>query len=311
MGIVLKKALTLFIIGILAASCGSGGAAIDGGTDGDGDDGGSHQSYTTLECLLTLDCARVQVAAHRGFHLDHPENSLASLRAAAEIGAELVEVDVRHTSDDILVLMHDSDVDRTTDGNGDVDQLTWEQIQGLRLDGGDPEDPEDSRIPLFSQALALADELGLMLYVDKKTDRLDLVLSAVQAGDYYHVALVRDSLYDVTQMLAQDDQILVMPAVGSLVEYAAARDAISSLKIVEISGMPDAEYIAEIHADGIKVQQDIMISDFLALVGDYTGWKDYIEAGVNVPQTDYPHLLIPALEEYEETGVFPETGPGI
>ena len=51
------------------------------------------------ECLADPLCTQPLVAAHRGYHVALPENSLAALRAAAELGADLVEVDVRHTAD--------------------------------------------------------------------------------------------------------------------------------------------------------------------------------------------------------------------
>ncbi|MEI6808753.1 MAG: glycerophosphodiester phosphodiesterase family protein, partial [bacterium] len=130
------------------------------------------------------------VAAHRGYHDNVPENSVASIRAAAQLGADFSEIDVRHTQDGILVLMHDSTVSRTTDGAGEVASMTYAQIQTLTLNGGIPSDPETSRVPTFAQALAAARESRIMLYVDVKTSRDDLVQAAVQAGPYYDVALL-------------------------------------------------------------------------------------------------------------------------
>ncbi|MBW1809254.1 MAG: glycerophosphodiester phosphodiesterase family protein [Deltaproteobacteria bacterium] len=291
---------------VLACSGNSGTS--DGGPDADGSGG---QRLSPIECLLALDCPQVMVAAHRGLHIQHPENSISAIRASAAIDVDFVEVDVRHTSDQQLILMHDSDLDRTTDGSGDVDQMTWAQIQELNLTGGDPQDPEDSKVPLFSQALQLADQLGIMLYVDQKTSRSDLVLAAIQEGEYYQVALVRDSLSEVAQMLAQDDKLLVMPAVESLAEFQTAQETLATLVIVELGVvMPDPDFNTAVHAAGVKVQQDVMAAgDLLALLGDYSGWKDFVDAEVDLMQTDYGHLLVPAIREYEETGIFPEEGP--
>ncbi len=303
-----RNILFIVTLAALAVACGSGGGGNDGGLDGDG---GQQQTLSAYECLVAPDCPRLMVAAHRGYHLEHPENSLTAIRTAAEVGADFSELDVRHTEDEVLVLMHDSDVDRTTDGSGKVDTMTWAQIQTLLLDDSDPDDPDDSRVPLFSDALALAKSLDIMLYVDQKTDRTDLVLAAIQAGSYQQVALVRDDLGKIAPMFAADDSLLVMPPIESQDELQATLAELPTLKIVEIgSPAPEPDLTAAIHAAGLKAQQDVLaLGDILSLVGDYTEWGEFVSAGVDLLQTDYPNLLIPAIKEYEETGIFPDKAP--
>lgn len=75
--------------------------------------------------------ARVGPIAHRG---GKPENTLAAIRSAKAHGASGVEVDVRFTKDGHPVLIHDSTVDRTSDGSGYVHEMTLEEIG--RLDFG-------------------------------------------------------------------------------------------------------------------------------------------------------------------------------
>ena len=264
-----------------------------------------------LECLLAPDCDRVLVAAHRGYHLTHPENSLACLRAGAEIGVDFVEVDVRHTADEVLVLMHDDTVDRTTTGEGPVDEHTWAELQALDLLKSDPEVPESQKIPRFSEALALARELGVMLYIDQKTNRYDLVLAEIQAGTFYDVALVRDSLGTIEKMAPLDDQLLVMPAVDFELMLDGALLAVTDLLIVELSyGEAMPEFNAYAHSLGVKVQQDVMAAgDLPAMMGVYTGWKSFLEGGVDLVQTDMPHILVPLVDEWSKTGEFPDEGP--
>jgi glycerophosphoryl diester phosphodiesterase len=75
------------------------------------------------------------VVAHRGASATHPENTLEAFDAAMSSGAEVVEFDVRMTSDGHPVVMHDELVDRTTDGQGLVRSLTLDQVRRLRIDG--------------------------------------------------------------------------------------------------------------------------------------------------------------------------------
>ena len=64
------------------------------------------------------------VIAHRGASGLAPENTLAAFRLAAALGAEGVEMDVQLTADGQAVVIHDSYVNRTTDGKGSVASLT-------------------------------------------------------------------------------------------------------------------------------------------------------------------------------------------
>ena len=264
-------------------------------------------------CLIDPACSQVMVAAHRGFHLELPQNSIAALRAAAEIGADFVEVDVRHTSDEVLILMHNGSVDATTNGTGQVDELTWAEISELFLTAGDPEIAETMDVPLFEEALTLAQELGIMLYVDEKTARFDLVAQVIQDGDFYDVALIRDGLDTIVQLAALDSELLLMPAIEDAAMLDSALEMLPDLRIVELSQTTvRPEFCSHAREVGVKVQQDVMVlGDAVALLAhDYTGWKAFIEAGVSLVQTDLPHILVPLIVEYDRTGFFPDAGPG-
>ena len=75
----------------------------------------------------TLSPKNIWVAGHRGWPAVYPENTMPSFRAALEVGVDQIETDVRITKDGKLVLFHDATVDRTTDGTGRVDEMTFEE----------------------------------------------------------------------------------------------------------------------------------------------------------------------------------------
>lgn len=77
---------------------------------------------------------RPLVIAHRGGGGLAPENTLAAFKRSVELGVDVLELDVRSTSDGELVVIHDSKVDRTTNGTGLVSELTFELIR--QLDAG-------------------------------------------------------------------------------------------------------------------------------------------------------------------------------
>lgn len=74
--------------------------------------------------------------AHRGLDNAYPENTLLSIEKACQAGFKIVEFDIIPTSDQVLVLMHDTTVDRTTNGTGTVTSKTLSEIKSLTIDGG-------------------------------------------------------------------------------------------------------------------------------------------------------------------------------
>lgn len=73
----------------------------------------------------------MDVIGHRGGAALGPENTLATIRAGLQAGADGVEIDVRLSADGVPVLMHDVNVDRTTPGTGRVDSLSIEVLRSL------------------------------------------------------------------------------------------------------------------------------------------------------------------------------------
>ncbi|CAN5243570.1 glycerophosphodiester phosphodiesterase [soil metagenome] len=74
------------------------------------------------------------VFAHRGGGGLFPENTLEAFKYAANMGVDVLELDIHSTSDGTLVVMHDGSVDRTTDGNGRVSEMTLAEVK--KLDAG-------------------------------------------------------------------------------------------------------------------------------------------------------------------------------
>jgi glycerophosphoryl diester phosphodiesterase len=84
--------------------------------------------------------AHVQVVAHRGASAFAPENTLAALRLASDLGAEWAEVDVQRTSDGVLVLVHDDSWKRTAGLDAAIRDTPWETVR--KLDAGSWRAPE-------------------------------------------------------------------------------------------------------------------------------------------------------------------------
>ena len=70
----------------------------------------------------------MKVFGHRGFSGEYPENTMLAFQKAVEAGCEGIELDVQLTKDLVPVIMHDEKVDRTTDGNGYIYDLTYAEL---------------------------------------------------------------------------------------------------------------------------------------------------------------------------------------
>ena len=105
----------------------------------------------------------VHVVAHRGHELVAPENTLPSFRAALDLGVEYLEVDMRVTKDGVPVVIHDATVDRTTNGSGQVTQLTFAEIRAL--DAGSWFSPEFAgvQVPTVEEVLNAANGRACIL----------------------------------------------------------------------------------------------------------------------------------------------------
>lgn len=108
-----------------------------------------------LKDLHDADNGKVMVASHRGEHNHNPENSIASIQAAIDMGVDIVEIDVRETKDGYIVLMHDETIDRTTNGTGLVSHMTLAELKKYRLKMPDGS-LSDLQVPTLKEAMLLA-----------------------------------------------------------------------------------------------------------------------------------------------------------
>jgi glycerophosphoryl diester phosphodiesterase len=116
----------------------------------------------------------VQIVGHRGAAGHAPENTLRGFQRAVELGADIVEFDVRESADDELVVIHDETVEDTTDGQGRVDELTVSELQ--TLDAG-----EGATIPTFEETLEFFTDVDVDLRIEQKVPGLgERILAGVE-----------------------------------------------------------------------------------------------------------------------------------
>lgn len=113
------------------------------------------------------------IVGHRGVLATEPENTFRSYHRAVELGVDVIELDVRLSRDNELVIMHDASVDRTTDGQGAVADLDWSELQALDAGAGE-------RIPHLTEVLDTFPDMEFQIEV-KAPAATDALLDALRA----------------------------------------------------------------------------------------------------------------------------------
>lgn len=233
---------------------------------------------------------RVGIIAHRANSGDNPENTLAGIRAAFDAGADIVEVDVRPTAGGELVLMHDEDVGRTTNGSGLVSEKSLSEIR--ELDAGSWYDLRyaGERVPTLAEALLAAKGRGKLLLDVKGYNTGGAIKQAMEKA-----GAAPDSVW-ITQ--------------GPTLQVAGDfKDNLPGTPMIWEGNMPDKrgpEALAAMKKEGIAgfdIDESVLTKDFVdaahaagMFVFAYTIMEPdnmlrMIAMGVDAMETDYPGEL--------------------
>lgn len=134
-----------------------------------------------------------KLIAHRGLSSLYPENTLPAFYGAAKYGFDAFELDVHTTKDGEWVVIHDDDVDHMTDGTGEVDNFTLEEILKLNIDNGNHIEDEQTkslalRIPTLRQTLEVCEEWNIPPVIELKKCDITLLPTLKELLDEYEIS---------------------------------------------------------------------------------------------------------------------------
>jgi glycerophosphoryl diester phosphodiesterase len=157
----------------------------------------------------------VTIVAHRGDWRSHPENSIPAFESCIEMGIDMIEIDVQRTKDGQLVLMHDRTVDRCTNGKGKIADMTYAEIQKLRLRPQHSASVARNHIPTLEEVLNLC-KGKILINIDKGYDYFQQVYELMEKTGTTHQVIIKsgNSLEKVKQENgAVLDKVIYMPIV--------------------------------------------------------------------------------------------------
>ena len=231
----------------------------------------------------------VRVVAHRGGALlGQPENTLAAIQRAIEVGADMIEVDIRQTKDGHLVLMHDATVDRTTNGSGRVDEMTLAAFQQLEIAGVEG---------MIMHPPTLREALELMRGridsdLDYKAGDLERLLSLVRELDMVKQSTMYGSWDRLRNLGRLEPALRIRPTADYPAQIPqVARELRPAMINMDWHAVTEAG-IRSAHVQGCHAFVNCLAG---ADVDQYIDWA--IDAGADYIQSDRPDVVIKMLKD--------------
>lgn len=188
----------------------------------------------------------VEVTAHRGYSAVYPENTIPAFKGAIQVGADWAELDVQQTADGEVIVMHDSNLKRTTGLDKEVWQVTWNEIKDLDNGSWFDKKYQTVRIPTLEEVLKVCrGKIHLNIEIKPSGHDKDLEEQVAKLLKKYHM---RDTC--VVSSLKYD----------SLRKIKQADDSIETAYITSVSygNFTDLEY-----ADGYSVESTLLSKSFV------------------------------------------------
>jgi len=249
------------------------------------------------------------VIAHRGGAGLYPENTLYAFERARKLGVDVIELDVRITSDGALVVLHDAAVQRTTDGNGRVSEMTLGELR--KLDAGYRFSPDGGRtfplratgivVPTLREVFAALPEMKFNIEPKQETPSLVKPLCGIireyKMADKTVVGSFNQAIIDEFRRECAEVATSASPSeVSKFLAFFKAglgesySPLMQALQIPEYVGgvqMVTKEFIETAHERNLKVH--------VWTVNETADMQRLLENGVDGVMTDYPDKLLTLL----------------
>lgn len=255
------------------------------------------------------DSSRPLIIAHRGAAGLAPENTLYAFERMQNLGVDVIELDVRSTSDGTLIVLHDATVDRTTEATGRVADLTLAELK--RLDAGYRWTPDDGKsfpfrgrgitVPTLQEVFAALPAMRFNIEPKHSTPspvkplcdllREQKMLDRVIVGSFNGTILdeFRRECGEVATSASPSEvsKFLAMYKTGLSKSFGPAMQA---LQVPEYAGalqVVSKDFVAAAHERNLKVH--------VWTVNETIDMERLLEMGVDGIMTDYPDRLIKLL----------------
>lgn len=240
------------------------------------------------------------IVAHRGLLLHAPENTLANFRACLELRLGF-EFDVERTKDGHLVCIHDSNVDRTTDGTGGVSEMTLERIR--ELDAGSWFDPG-----FAGEQVPTIDEVFKLVAGFRQHDVLIAVDLKAEGVEQYVVRLAQK--HDILNKLLFIGRTISEPGVRMRIMQASTNSQCAAVandsdEFSKVLAATHASWVYFRYLPSMTEMEAVRGAGKRAFIAGATvsgqvpmNWRQAAGVGIDGILTDYPLELAAMLRKY-------------
>jgi len=257
---------------------------------------------------------RLLAIAHRGGAGLWPENTLFAFQNAVRIGADALEFDVHATSDGELVVIHDATVDRTTDGAGRVDEMTWDALRELdagyrwTADGGAsfPFRGMGLRVPTLEEVMNALPDTRMIIELKNVSDAARVRFSKAIAQCTYPERKVIASFQSETVKYIRDNNpgIATSSTAGEVLGFWVLNSLRLGFAFVaegETMQVPprfqDLTLVSNRFVSGAhRHNMDV----YVWTINEEAEMRRHVDHGVDGIITDYPDRLLQVLDRYPE-----------
>lgn len=253
---------------------------------------------------------KVSVISHRGDWRNTPENSIRAIQNCIDLGVNMVEIDIKKTKDNELILLHDKTLDRTTTGKGLPQDYTLAEIKQMRLRNGAGV-ATSHQIPTLEEAMIVA-KGKIWVNIDKGYDYFDLVEKVLEKTGTTQQVLIKAGL-PYQKVVAENKAVLDKLFFMSIIDMANP-DAMTMVEEYIKNMQPKAfevcftqidqalqNVLDRIQKSGSKVWINTLWPSLCAGLNDDRAveenqqdsiWGKVIEMGASFIQTDRPKELV-------------------
>lgn len=240
------------------------------------------------------------ITGHRGAAGLAPENTLASIQLALDLGVDRIEIDVQQTKDNQVIVIHDRTLRRTTTGSGYVKQKTYDEILALSAGSKFNAHYANEKVPTLDDVIKLIDarvellietKYSFMYYPNIERHIINVIKNN-DAKDWCKVISFNDRALFRTHKLDKDIRI------GKLFVGKHAKLPLSWDKGVNLKPLKRYHFADEIIVKHAYATQSIIdrVHEFgkqlhVWTVNDMATIEKLIERGVDGIISDYPNLL--------------------
>lgn len=222
-----------------------------------------------------------------------------------ELGADAIELDLRQTADSVLVVLHDSDVERTTNGKGNLKNFSFEELQ--KLDAGSWYDKKfsDEKIPSLREVIDLLDDSTLIIIELKEGNETypgieEQVVQLVKQNNIESQTILKSfdpNVLKRLRILEPDIPLLYVyalriPWLGMIIDRGVTFDSVYDLDVEYLQ--PHRFFLSESFVKDAQAKGFKIISWG---VNSTESINESIDYGVNGIETDYPDKVLKHVNE--------------